>query len=186
MCFHSNLINNKLLISSLGLAALHDSIEGGLAALPINVIAFLEGEEEVGSKGVEGFLTKNKEIFDNAKLILCADGAQPRSDIGGIQLSNRGGVSATLDVKGANNDLHSGTYGGSILNPLVAAARIIASMHDPYTNKIAIANYYDEVIELTPEERAELDLIDDEKEAAMLGVPKMSGEVGKFFKSTHV
>ena len=165
---------------------MNDSIEGGLAGLPINVIVVLEGEEEAGSQGFEAFLTQNKEMFDNAKLILCGDGGQPRSDIGGIQLSLRGGVSAELHVKGANNDLHSGSYGGSILNPLVAAARIIASMHDPYTNKIAIANYYDEVIELTPEERAELDLIDDEKEAAMLGVPKMSGEVGKFFKSTHV
>ena len=176
------MFNNEF-FPKLGLAALNDSIEGGLASLPINVIVLLEGEEEISSLGFEAFLNQNKEIFDNAKLILNADGGQRRSDIGGIPLSNRGGVSAVLDVKGANNDLHSGTYGGSILNPLVAAARIIASLHDPYTNKIAIANYYDDVIELTPEERAELDLVDDEKEAARLGVPMMSGEVGKFLKS---
>ena len=157
---------------------MNDSIEGGLAGLPINVIVVLEGEEEISSRGFETFLTQNKEIFNNAKLSLCGDGGQLRSDIGGIMLSLRGGVKAELHVKGANNDLHSGLYGGTILNPLVAAARIIASMHDPYTNKIAVANYYDDVIELTPEERAELESMDEETEAALLGVPMMSGEAG--------
>ena len=161
-----------------GIAALHESIDGGLASLPINVIVVLEGEEEIGSKGFGHFLEKNPSVFGKTAVMLCADGSQPRADVGAVQLSNRGSVSGVLDVTGADADLHSGTYGGSILNPLVAMSRILAKLHDPETNKIAVPGFYNDVYELTQEERDELEVVDDKEEAASLGVTHMNGEIG--------
>ena len=83
-----------------------------------------------------------------------------------------------IDVKGAHTDLHSGSFGGSFLNPIVALTRLVASLHDPFTNKIAIEHFYDDVKELTEKERAELDIVDDEAEAKKLGVSQMVGEAG--------
>ena len=162
-----------------GLAALNAALDGGLASLPINIIVVIEGEEEIGSPGFAAFLEENKEtIFSNAVVLLNADGGQSESGRGSIALSNRGIVNAELSIVGAKSDLHSGEYGGSILNPLVAASRIVASLHEPETNKIAIAGYYDDVIECTPEERAEMEEVDDDALAAALGVRAMVGEQG--------
>ena len=83
-----------------------------------------------------------------------------------------------IDVKGAFADLHSGSYGGSFLNPIVAVTRLVASLHDPVTNKITLENFYDGVKDLSEEERAELEIVDDETEAKRLGIKKMVGEVG--------
>lgn len=166
-----------------GLLALSHALKfngfNGLISLPINVIFVLEGEEEIGSKGFPSFLESNKNIFKKAVVMLCADGSQPKEDKGGIMLSNRGSVGGELIIQGATSDLHSGTFGGSILNPLVAASRIVASMHDPVTNKINVKHFYDGVVELTSEQRAELGTVDDVIEAEGLGVSKMVGEEGK-------
>ena len=83
-----------------------------------------------------------------------------------------------IDVKGAFADLHSGQYGGSFLNPIVAVTRLVASIHDPVTNKITIDKFYDGVEDLTESEKAELEDVDDEAEAKRLGIKKMVGEVG--------
>ena len=93
-------------------------------------------------------------------------------------LSTRGMFGVQIDVKGAFADLHSGSYGGSFLNPIVAITRLVASLHDPITNKITIDKFYDGVEELTESERDELEVVDDEAEAKMLGLKKMVGEVG--------
>ena len=179
VCIPSCIPPTNLRSAITALAALHETIEGGLASLPINVVLVIEGEEEAGSKGFKGwFIEEHKEVFANAALMICGDGSQPFADRGALQLSNRGGVSAQLDVHGADSDLHSGMYGGSILNPLVAASRIVASLHDPATNRIAINGYYDSVIELSPAERAELDAGDEATDSAALGVSAMVGEVG--------
>ena len=83
-----------------------------------------------------------------------------------------------IDVFGADSDLHSGTYGGSFLNPVVAVSRIVASLHDPVTNKINIENFYDDVEEISAEELDELQVVDDVAEAKRLGVGEMIGEDG--------
>ena len=79
---------------------------------------------------------------------------------------------------GAKSDLHSGTYGGSFLNPLVALSRVVGTLHDPSTNKIAIDTFYDDVEDFTKEEIDELGVVDDEAEAKRLGVTAMVGEEG--------
>ena len=160
------------------IAALHDSLDGGLASLPVRIIVCVEGEEEIGSPGFGVFLKENIGLFDGAEIVFSADGGQPALDGGGLRLSNRGLFGVQIDAYGANTDLHSGTFGGSILNPIVALSRVVSSLHDPETNRIAVEGFYDSVEELTEEERAELVVVDDVAEAARLGVSQMIGEIG--------
>ena len=163
------------------LAALHTVLDGGLPSLPFNVIVCVEGEEEIGSPGFGHVLKTHGELFAGSDFVLSADGGQPSLNSGGLRLSNRGLFGVQIDVKGAKSDLHSGVYGGSLLNPNVALSRVVASLHDPITSKIAIKGFYDDVEELADWERAELEVVDDEAEAARLGVTQMVGEAGYRF-----
>ena len=97
---------------------------------------------------------------------------------GELLLSTRGSFSVQIDVKGASVDLLSGYYGGTFLNPIVALTRLVASLHDPLTNKITIPNFYDGVEDLTESAVAELEVVDDEAEAKTLGLTKLVGEAG--------
>ena len=160
------------------LAALHDVLDGGLPSLPFNIIVCVEGEEEIGSPGFGHVLKKHGELFAGSDFVLSADGGQPRKDRGSLVLSTRGLFGVQIDIKGANADLHSGVYGGSLLNPIVGLTRVVASLHDPVSNKIAIKGFYDDVEELADWERNELEEVDDEAEAARLGVTQMIGEEG--------
>lgn len=160
------------------LAALHDVLDGGLASLPVRIIICVEGEEEIGSPGFAHFLRENKALFDNTEIVFSSDGPQPALDGGSLTLSTRGLFGVQIDAYGAKTDLHSGTFGGSILNPIVGLSRVVSSMHDPETNRITLEGFYDSVEELTEEERAELPVVDDVAEARRLGVSEMVGEVG--------
>ena len=159
-----------------GLAGLHAILDGGLQSLPINIIVCIEGEEEIGSPGFRQFLQNNMNEFKRSELVLSADGSQPREDRGSLLLSLRGLIAVQLDVIGANSDLHSGTFGGSIMNPILALSRLITSMHDPLTNRVLLDGFYDDVIELSSDEKKELEQIDDKEEAKSLEVDFMVGE----------
>ena len=168
------------------LAALHDALDGDLSSLPMNIIVCVEGEEEIGSPGFGHVLKNHGELFRGSDFVLSADGGQPHFDRGSMVLSTRGLFGVQIDIKGAKSDLHSGVYGGSFLNPIVGLSRIVASLHDPVTNKIALAGFYDDVEELSDWERAELEVLDDAAEAAKLGVTKMVGETGYRCESRNV
>ena len=114
------------------LEALEKTIPDGLASLPINIIVCVEGEEEIGSPGFGHVLREHSDVFQNAEFVLSSDGSN--EGIGGhgeMQLSTRGLFGCQIDVFGADIDLHSGAYGGSFLNPIVALSRVVASFHDP-------------------------------------------------------
>lgn len=168
--------NNLAALDVLG--KLNEVIEGGLSALPIAVIIVIEGEEEINSPGFKFFLEQNMHIFRNAQLVLSADGNQPYREKGSLLLSLRGLLSVQIDAVGANRDLHSGAYGGSVANPLSALARVLASFHDPSTQRIQIDQFYDDVTEYSLEEKQQLEIVDDVEEARSLGVDAMVGEVG--------
>ena len=164
------------------LAMMNRILKNGLRSLPYNIILVVEGEEEIGSPGFKKFLEEHKDtIFRNTEFVVSSDGCQKYRDRGSMVLSLRGTMGVQVDVKGANSDLHSGTYGGSILNPIVALTRVLSSVFDPATNKVLLEGYYDGVVELTPEEALELEEaigVDDDAEAQRLGVGKMFGEAG--------
>ena len=94
------------------LMTLQQAIIGGLKSLPINIIMAIEGEEEIGSEGFRSFLEDNAEVFKNAQFVINSDAGQNSLNRGALLLSMRGMMGAQIDVKGANTDLHSGTYGG--------------------------------------------------------------------------
>jgi len=122
--------------------------------LPINVKFMIEGEEEIGSRHLEEFVTRHRELLA-ADVVLSADGAMWRIDEPSLTVANRGLAMLELTLTGPAKDLHSGRHGGSVANPLHALARLIASLHEP-DGRVAVGGFYDRVRELSPAERAEI------------------------------
>lgn len=122
--------------------------------LPCNVKFMIEGEEEVGSANLATFVTNNKEKLA-ADVILISDTGMLGNDTPSITTGLRGMSYMEVEVTGPNRDLHSGLYGGAVANPINILCQMIASLHDE-NNHITIPGFYDNVTELSPEERAEM------------------------------
>ncbi|HRG33518.1 MAG TPA: dipeptidase [Saprospiraceae bacterium] len=122
--------------------------------LPCNVKFIIEGEEEVGSSNLGAFLEANKEKL-KADIVLVSDTSMISMENPSIETGLRGLAYMEVEVVGPNRDLHSGVYGGAVANPITILAKMIASMHDE-NNHITIPGFYDQVVEMTPAEREEL------------------------------
>ncbi|HEY2688530.1 MAG TPA: dipeptidase [Streptosporangiaceae bacterium] len=125
--------------------------EGGL---PLNVKFLFEGEEEIGSPHLAGYVTRHAGELA-ADLVISADGAMWRPGEPSLSVASKGLVSMDITVEGANSDLHSGRYGGTVANPLHALAEILASLHDR-DGTVAVPGFYDGIPELTEERRREI------------------------------
>jgi acetylornithine deacetylase/succinyl-diaminopimelate desuccinylase-like protein len=122
--------------------------------LPCNVKFMIEGEEEVGSDNLDKFVIENKERL-KADVILISDTHMISMKDPSITVGLRGMAYMEVEVTGANRDLHSGTYGGAVANPINVLCDMIASMKDE-NNHITIPGFYDKVQELTDAQRARL------------------------------
>ncbi|PKH50337.1 dipeptidase [Tenacibaculum sp. Bg11-29] len=122
--------------------------------LPCNVKFMIEGEEEVGSESLSWFVPRNIEKLAN-DVILISDTGMIANDIPSITTGLRGLSYVEVEVTGPNRDLHSGLYGGAVANPINVLTKMIASLHDE-NNHITIPGFYDNVEELSLEERAEM------------------------------
>lgn len=122
--------------------------------LPCNVKFMIEGEEEIGSPNLEQFCIDYKEML-KADIILVSDTGMIAQDIPSITVGLRGLAYLEVEVTGPNRDLHSGLFGGAVANPINILSQMIASLTDE-NNKITIPGFYDKVIQLTDEERAEM------------------------------
>jgi acetylornithine deacetylase/succinyl-diaminopimelate desuccinylase-like protein len=122
--------------------------------LPCNVKFMIEGEEEVGSVNLGLFVEKNHDKLA-ADIILVSDTGMLANDIPSITTGLRGLSYVEVEVTGPNRDLHSGLYGGCVANPINILAEMIASLHDG-KERVAIPHFYDDVVELSKEERAEM------------------------------
>ncbi|HOP05351.1 MAG TPA: dipeptidase [Tenuifilaceae bacterium] len=146
--------------------------------LPCNVKFMIEGEEEVGSVSLEAWLKKNKEML-KADVILVSDTSMLGKDIPSITTGLRGLAYVEVEVTGPNRDLHSGLFGGAVANPANILAKMIASMHDE-NNHITIPGFYDDVLDVDPAERAEMNKapfnLEDYKKA--LDIKENWGEKG--------
>jgi acetylornithine deacetylase/succinyl-diaminopimelate desuccinylase-like protein len=120
--------------------------------LPVNVKCLFEGEEEIGSPHLPTFLDRHADALA-ADLAVLSDTQMLGPDRPVISESLRGGLSLELDVRGPQNDLHSGNFGGAIHNPLQALCEMIATMHDA-RGRVAIPGFYDRVREWGAQERA--------------------------------
>lgn len=122
--------------------------------LPCNVKFMIEGEEEVGSENLEKFVRANKEKLAG-DVILISDTGMIANDTPSITTGLRGLTYVEVEVTGPNRDLHSGLYGGAVANPINILSQMIGSLHDE-NNRINIPGFYDDVIDLSAEERAEM------------------------------
>lgn len=148
------------------------------AQLPCNVLFCIEGEEEMGSDGLEKLLDREPDLL-RADAVIISDSPFFHRDLPSITYSLRGIATAELFIEGPNRDLHSGNYGGAVANPVEMAARIVNDLKDR-DGRITIPGFYDDVVSLEQDERealAKLPLEEDEFFSS-LDVPEGYGESG--------
>ena len=124
--------------------------------LPCNVKVIIEGEEEVGSSNLSPFLKKYKEKL-KADVVLISYTSMIANDCPSITVGLRGLSYLEVEVVGCNRDLHSGVYGGAVANPINVLCEMIASLKDE-NKHITIAGFYEDVRELSADERKALNL----------------------------
>lgn len=146
--------------------------------LACNIKFMIEGEEEVGSNNLGIFVAANKERLA-ADVVLISDTAMISLENPSLETGLRGLSYLEVEVTGPNRDLHSGVYGGAVANPATILAKLIASLHDE-NNHITIPGFYDDVIELTQDERDALNTapFDEEEYKKDLGIKDLWGEKG--------
>ena len=147
-------------------------------SLPVNVKFLIEGEEEVGGANLEAYVAAQaQKLACDAAVI--SDTSQFAPGIPAITYGLKGLAYFEIIVKGAKNDLHSGTFGGAVANPLNALAVILASLKGP-DGRIRVDGFYDDVRPLEDWERAEFAKLpfSEEEFRASLGVTSAEGEAG--------
>ncbi len=150
--------------------------------LPVNIKMLIEGEEEIGSRNLDNFVKANKELL-RSDLVLISDSSMYAKGVPSIAYGLRGLAYLEVEVTGPNRDLHSGTFGGAIHNPVQALSELITALHDK-NNRVNIPGFYNDVRPLTKVERAAYKKLphSDKAYAKELGVNQLWGEKGF---STH-
>ncbi|HEU4566128.1 MAG TPA: dipeptidase [Gemmatimonadaceae bacterium] len=146
--------------------------------LPVNIVFLAEGEEEVGSDHLAPFVERNAERL-RADAVVISDSSMFAPGLPSLLFSLRGLAYFEINVQGPATDLHSGSYGGAVVNPATALARIIASFHDE-DGHIAIPGFYDAVREWEPRVREGIRNLpfSDEEFRKETGAPALGGEKG--------
>lgn len=146
--------------------------------LPVNLKYIIEGEEEVGSRGLETFLHEHADQLA-CDCCVISDGAQFAPGQPAITYGLRGIAYYELALTGPNRDLHSGTFGGTVTNPANALTRMLAGLIDEQ-GRIQIPGFYDDVVSLSADEREQLARLpfDEAGYARQIGVAATSGEAG--------
>ncbi|MBI2407020.1 MAG: dipeptidase [Gemmatimonadetes bacterium] len=144
--------------------------------LPVNVILIAEGEEEVGSEHLAPFIEEHKKRLACDGVVI-SDSSMFAPGIPSILSSLRGLAYFEINVRGPAQDLHSGSYGGAVVNPAMALARILATMHDA-NGKIMIDGFYDDVLPFPPDVIAGMRKLpfDEEHFLQEVGAPSLGGE----------
>lgn len=143
---------------------------------PVNVKLFIEGEEEVSSPNLVPFIKEHLDLL-KADVCIISDTSMRSIEEPAILHSLRGMTYMEVEVDGPANDLHSGLWGGAAHNPALALAEIVAKLYNE-DNTIAVPGFYDDVVPLTPDERAMIaktDLSEDDYMAST-GVPAVWGD----------
>jgi len=146
--------------------------------LPCDLTFLIEGEEEVGSKSLGGFLRDHaRELQCDAVVI--SDNGIPRVDLPALTYALRGILALEIVVHGPSRDLHSGIYGGTVDNPAMVLSQLLAQLRDK-KGRIAIPGFYDDVVALSAYERKQLARLphSDSAYRKFLGVPALFGEKG--------
>lgn len=146
--------------------------------LPCDITFVIEGEEEVGSKSLAGFLVKHREQL-RCDAVVVSDTGIPSAKHPALTYALRGIAGFEIIVRGPNRDLHSGIFGGTVHNPAIVLAQLLAKVHDA-DGRIAIPGFYNGIVKLTEFERKQMARVPFQREAyrKFLGVPQLFGERG--------
>ena len=146
--------------------------------LPVNVKFIAEGEEEIGSENLRPFLEEKCELLQ-ADYAIISDTSMFQKGMPSICYGLRGLAYFQINLKGSKQDLHSGSFGGAVKNPIHALTEIIQQLKDE-NGRIAIPGFYDDVVEITPQEREELSQLpfDEENYKNEIGAQGLYGESG--------
>lgn len=147
-------------------------------SLPVNVKVIIEGEEEIGSVNLDAFIEKNKDLL-KCDYVVISDTGMFDKDVPSICYGLRGLAYMQVEVTGPNRDLHSGSFGGAVDNPINALAHIISKLKDD-KGKILIDGFYDDVRNLTEKERLEYTKLpfDEKRYKDDLDIDETFGEEG--------
>ena len=155
-----------------------ESLLQTVGSLPVNVKVLFEGQEEIGSPELPAFVAAHRDLLA-CDLVVSADGGQWDESQPALLVGLRGMCALEVEVKGAVSDLHSGSYGGAVQNPLHVIAGLIASLHDA-EGRVAVDGFYDGVRDLTAEDRAMIAQVPFDLDAykTQLGIDDVFGEAG--------
>ena len=147
-------------------------------ALPLNIKFIIEGEEEIGSDNIEEFVSKNRDLL-KCDAVLISDTSLYGPGIPTLTYGLRGLCYMEITLTGPNRDLHSGTFGGAVDNPINVLAEMISKLKDN-SGKIKIPGFYNDVVKLTKEERDNFKALpfSEKQYAKTLGVKELMGEKG--------
>ncbi len=147
-------------------------------SLPVNIKVIIEGEEEIGSVNLDTFIEKNKDLL-KCDYVVISDTGMFDKEVPSICYGLRGLAYMQVEVTGPNRDLHSGSFGGAVDNPINALAHIISKLKDE-RGKILIDGFYDDVRNLTEKERLEYTKLpfDEKRYKGDLEIDETFGEEG--------
>ena len=146
--------------------------------IPVNIKYLIEGEEEIGSTHLAEFIRANRDLLA-CNFCLNIDAGVIGPEIPAITVAIRGMAYFELRLEGPPGDLHSGTFGGAVVNPANALASLIGKMHDDQ-GRVTLPGFYDDVKLLTDEERSDLASLPQSEEwwSQQSGAPVLGGEQG--------
>ena len=149
-----------------------------MGSLPVNVKFIIEGEEEIGSESLEKFINQNQNLL-KCDSVLISDTALFAKGVPTLTYALRGLCYMEVEIVGPKRDLHSGSFGGAVANPINILAKIISKLQDK-NNKITIPHFYDNVLKLSKKEREDFKSLkfSEKNFAKELGVTQLHGEKG--------
>jgi acetylornithine deacetylase/succinyl-diaminopimelate desuccinylase-like protein len=140
----------QVLLHTLGLRA--GLAARGAAAPPVSLTFLIEGEEESGSPHFADLLRSQADRLA-CDVIVISDTTMWAADVPSMCTGMRGLIDAQIDLRGPETDLHSGSFGGGVPNPLHAMAALLAGLHDD-AGRVTLPGFYDAVLPLSEAERA--------------------------------
>jgi acetylornithine deacetylase/succinyl-diaminopimelate desuccinylase-like protein len=148
------------------------------SGIPLNLTCVFEGEEEIGSPDLRAFLVETKDRL-RSDVVLNLDGLIFKADVPSLVYGLRGLAYLEIELQSLEHDLHSGLFGGTLLNPAALLCRLLADLHTP-DGRIALPGFYDAVQPLSPAERAGLALLphDDAEYLEQCAAVQLAGEPG--------
>lgn len=147
-------------------------------SLPVNVKFIIEGGEEMGSGSIEDFVASHQDLL-RSDVVLISDTSMLRQDVPSISCGLRGIACFQLEIVGTSRDLHSGSFGGAVVNPIFVLCHLFASLKDK-VGKIKIPGFYDKVQPLSKVERQEMARLpfNEDEYKKEIGAPELFGEKG--------